>query len=111
MAFRPGTFPPAMRGNALANTGIAKTPLHLLAHKNVKKEVAEVATLRVTACRPIAGISDVRVCHPHCGEVCFVLTFLSRQDCDKFCAGPQVDGERQQSRLPSSFSPVLAAGS
>ena len=23
-----------------------------------------------------AGISDVRVCHPKCGEVCFILTFF-----------------------------------
>ena len=45
--------------------------------------------------RSFAGISDVRVCHPHCGEVCFVLTFLSAQDCEKFVAGPQVDGETE----------------
>ena len=34
------------------------------------------------------GITDVRVCHPKVGEVVFVLTFISRRECDKFCAGP-----------------------
>jgi len=38
-----------------------------------------------------AGISDVRVCHPNCNEVCFILTFLSRDDLDKFRAGPEQD--------------------
>jgi len=38
-----------------------------------------------------AGISDVRVCHPSCNEVCFILTFLTKEDLDKFRAGPEQD--------------------
>ena len=37
------------------------------------------------------GISDVRVVHPRCGEVCFILTFLSREDLEKFREGPEKD--------------------
>jgi len=38
-----------------------------------------------------AGISDVRVCHPHCGEVCFVLTFCDRDDMTRYREGPELD--------------------
>lgn len=39
------------------------------------------------------GITDVRVCHPRCGQVCFVLTFLSRKDLERFEEGPQAIAE------------------
>lgn len=38
-----------------------------------------------------AGISDVRVGHPNCNEVCFILTFLTRDDLEKYRAGPEKD--------------------
>mmetsp|Transcript_32898 Transcript_32898/g.48028 ORF Transcript_32898/g.48028 Transcript_32898/m.48028 type:complete len:391 (-) Transcript_32898:272-1444(-) len=38
-----------------------------------------------------AGISDVRVGHPSCNEVCFILTFLTSEDLSKFRAGPEQD--------------------
>jgi hypothetical protein len=41
------------------------------------------------------GITDVRVCHPQCGEVCFVVTFLSKDDCDLFVAGPLAEAEEK----------------
>jgi hypothetical protein len=37
-----------------------------------------------------SGITDVRVCHPACGRVCFIITFLTRGDLQKFQAGPEV---------------------
>ena len=36
------------------------------------------------------GITDVRICHPCCGEVCFVLTFLSVRDLEQFKAGESI---------------------
>lgn len=50
-----------------------------------------------------AGISDVRVGHPSCSEVCFILTFLTREDLDKFRAGPEVDAL-------AALQPVVAGG-
>ena len=38
-----------------------------------------------------SGISDVRVCHPRCGEAIVIITFLSKIDLAKFRAGPQLD--------------------
>eukprot|EP00940_MAST-03C_sp_MAST-3C-sp2_P001596 g1596.t1 len=40
-----------------------------------------------------SGITDVRVCHPRCGQVCFVLTFISRKDFENFKDGPQAIAE------------------
>ncbi len=40
-----------------------------------------------------SGITDVRVCHPKCGEVTCVITFLTRDDLDYFQNGPQRETE------------------
>lgn len=39
-------------------------------------------------------ITDMRVCHPRCGEVCFIITFLTQEDLEMFRNGPQRDFER-----------------
>jgi cysteine dioxygenase len=36
-----------------------------------------------------ASVTDVRVCHPCCGEVVFIVTFVSKCALKKFEAGPQ----------------------
>lgn len=40
------------------------------------------------------GVTDVRICHPKVGEVCFILTFLSRADLELFQKGPQRKAEK-----------------
>ena len=37
--------------------------------------------------------------HPRCGEVCFIITFLTRHDLEKFKRGPQLDFEKVLSRV------------
>lgn len=46
-----------------------------------------------------SGITDIRVCHPRCGQVCIVITFLSRDDMNKFVEGPQRDADEALSGL------------
>lgn len=36
-----------------------------------------------------AAVTDVRVCHPCCGEVVFIITFITRPALEKFIEGPQ----------------------
>ena len=36
-----------------------------------------------------AGVTDIRVCHPQCGKVVFVVTFLSIDELKKFQLGPE----------------------
>ena len=36
-----------------------------------------------------AGVTDVRICHPRCGRVCFVITFTSERDLLSFRRGPE----------------------
>ena len=36
-----------------------------------------------------AGITDVRICHPVCGRVVFIITFLSQRDMEFFKNGFQ----------------------
>ena len=31
-----------------------------------------------------AGITDVRVAHPQCGEINFIITFLTKTDLEQF---------------------------
>mmetsp|Transcript_9644 Transcript_9644/g.23857 ORF Transcript_9644/g.23857 Transcript_9644/m.23857 type:complete len:382 (-) Transcript_9644:61-1206(-) len=55
-----------------------------------------------------AGISDVRVCHPKCGEVCFIVTFLSRDDMEKFKSGPQEDALRALRDVVTNGAPTFS---
>ena len=48
------------------------------------------------------------MCHPSCGEVCFILTFLSRLDFNKFKAGPQVVAEKKMFGIGSARDPTCA---
>jgi cysteine dioxygenase len=48
-----------------------------------------------------SGITDVRVCHPECGKVVFIITFLSRTDCWNFQRGPEQKLRKAMSKLIS----------
>lgn len=48
-----------------------------------------------------SGITDVRVCHPRCGKVVFIITFLSRTDCWNFQRGPEQKLRKAMSNLIS----------
>ncbi|KAK3234723.1 hypothetical protein CYMTET_55026 [Cymbomonas tetramitiformis] len=52
-----------------------------------------------------AGITDVRVCHPQCGRVCFVVTFVSRDDFVKFKEGPELNLKYALRGLVASAEP------
>ena len=62
-----------------------------------------------------ASVTDVRVCHPRCGEVVFIVTFITREALHDFQRGPQADFERALAGLTSKeqaathASPVPAA--
>ena len=63
------------------------------------------------------SVTDVRVCHPQCGQVCFVLTFLSRQCLALFKRGPFTEintalrdlvvGSKAQFSTSGSLMPVV----
>mmetsp|Transcript_17340 Transcript_17340/g.43805 ORF Transcript_17340/g.43805 Transcript_17340/m.43805 type:complete len:368 (+) Transcript_17340:245-1348(+) len=55
-----------------------------------------------------AGISDVRVCHPKCGEIVFILTFLSNEDMQKFKQGPEQDAALALASVVEGGEPVYA---
>eukprot|EP00946_MAST-07B_sp_MAST-7B-sp1_P005217 g5217.t1 len=60
-----------------------------------------------------ASVTDVRVCHPRCGEVIFVVTFITRKALDKFVEGPQRGFEASLSGLADcgeSSAPQPRAG-
>lgn len=46
-----------------------------------------------------SGITDIRVCHPNHGQVCFVITFLTKDDMDMFVSGPQKDADEALAEL------------
>ena len=55
-----------------------------------------------------AGITDVRVCHPCCGEVCFIVTFLSARDRERFDSGPRRDAEIALSDVVEGGTPIFS---
>ena len=69
--------------------------IHVLHFKcaDGKKHEFEVAVQRCahSMYQLQTGLSDVRILHPVCGEICFILTFLTRKDMDKFRSGPERD--------------------
>eukprot|EP00960_Hanusia_phi_P034170 750896-Hanusia_phi.AAC.3 len=73
-------------------TGEVVHVLNFRAHPDKTQEFERIVQ-RLAHCfyHMESGISDVRVCHPKCGEVCFVLTFLSKSDLERFQAGPERD--------------------
>jgi len=40
-----------------------------------------------------SGITDLRICNPSNREVCFIITFLSEDDKQRFQLGPQLDAQ------------------
>jgi cysteine dioxygenase len=63
-----------------------------------------------------ASVTDVRVCHPKCGEVIFIVTFITREALLDFQRGPQAEFERSLQGLtdqssPSSNEPSAASSS
>lgn len=36
-----------------------------------------------------SGVTDVRICHPRCGQICFVITFAGERELAQFRAGPE----------------------
>lgn len=79
--------------------------VHILSYSALPGKIDEFeeATQSIANClyKFKTGITDVRVCHPCVGQVCFVLTFLSRQDLEKFRSGPQAIAESKMYRLSS----------
>lgn len=45
------------------------------------------------------NITDVRIAHPRCGRVCFVLTFTGERELMAFRAGPEKDIRRGMAGL------------
>eukprot|EP01079_Euglenida_sp_SAG-EU17-18_P006868 gene6868-1227_t len=54
-----------------------------------------------------AAVTDVRVCHPKCGEVVFVITFITKCALSKFKEGPQAEFEKTLSGLCSPVGSPL----
>ena len=77
--------------------------VHIISYKALEEKVEEFETIVQDMARLMysleSSITDVRVCHPQCGEVCFVLTFITREAMEKFREGPQVSAEQRLAGL------------
>mmetsp|Transcript_4061 Transcript_4061/g.5213 ORF Transcript_4061/g.5213 Transcript_4061/m.5213 type:complete len:359 (+) Transcript_4061:231-1307(+) len=69
--------------------------VHIVSFKSVPDKIEEfertIQSLAQSLYHFQSGITDIRVCHPSCGEVCFIITFLTKQDVEKFQNGPEQD--------------------
>lgn len=58
-----------------------------------------------------ASVTDVRVCHPSCGKVVFIITFITEEAMRKFEKGPQIDFEKSlQGKIAESGPTFSASG-
>eukprot|EP00656_Telonema_subtile_P002480 TRINITY_DN110_c0_g1_i1.p1 TRINITY_DN110_c0_g1~~TRINITY_DN110_c0_g1_i1.p1 ORF type:complete len:349 (+),score=71.02 TRINITY_DN110_c0_g1_i1:105-1151(+) len=55
-----------------------------------------------------SGITDIRVCHPRCGQVCFIITLLTAEDLTCFLNGPQKQAEMALEDLIEGDAPTFA---
>ena len=79
--------------------------MHILSYKALDDKIEEFETVVQEMARLLysleSEITDVRVCHPKCGEVCFVLTFITREAMTKF----QEHSTRKVSLFAGVFGP------
>eukprot|EP00936_MAST-01D_sp_MAST-1D-sp1_P001996 g1996.t1 len=72
--------------------------VHVLMYKAKPSHIDEFELTVQSLARDLyaleSAVTDVRVCHPKCGEVVFVVTFVSRAALDDFARGPQMQFER-----------------
>jgi len=77
--------------------------VHILHFKSLAEKVEEfeltVQSLAHSLYNLQSGITDLRICHPRCGEVCFIITFVSDADKMRFQVGPQLDAQEALSSL------------
>ena len=89
--------------------------IHVLSYKSLPDKIDEfefvVQGLARCMYKCEASVTDVRVCHPKCGEVVFIITFVSKCALAKFEAGPQAAFEASLQSLTTgdAGSPAFSA--
>jgi cysteine dioxygenase len=82
--------------------------MHVLSYKALDDKIEEFETVVQEMARLLysleSEITDVRVCHPKCGEVCFVLTFITREAMTKFQGTIQICSEARLKDLITTGS-------
>ncbi|CAM9368276.1 unnamed protein product, partial [Ectocarpus fasciculatus] len=72
--------------------------VHVLSYKALPNKIDDFEVTIQGLARCVysmeASVTDVRVCHPCCGQVVFILTFITREAMQEFEKGPQADFDR-----------------
>ena len=55
-----------------------------------------------------ASVTDVRVCHPCCGKVVFIITFITEAALKQFEKGPQLDFEKSLEGKIATTGPTFS---
>jgi len=92
-----GCVEPCKKRPKLCEMGTGEI-VHIISYKALPSKIEEFECKAQSMANCLyhmqSGITDIRVCHPKCGEVIFVITFLSKRDQEMFQDGPQRDGEK-----------------
>ena len=105
---------PSKRPRKLCSLGTGEV-IHVLSYTALpdKVEAFELVVQGLARCAYSleASVTDVRVCHPKCGQVVFILTFISRGALQEFVEGPQaiVESSLQGLTVETGGSPSFAA--
>eukprot|EP00602_Paraphysomonas_sp_CaronLab_P005468 CAMPEP_0185022458 /NCGR_PEP_ID=MMETSP1103-20130426/5166_1 /TAXON_ID=36769 /ORGANISM="Paraphysomonas bandaiensis, Strain Caron Lab Isolate" /LENGTH=341 /DNA_ID=CAMNT_0027554529 /DNA_START=84 /DNA_END=1106 /DNA_ORIENTATION=+ len=100
---------PCKRARHLCSLGTGEV-VHVLSYKALpdKIDAFEIIVQGLARCVYCmeASVTDVRVCHPCCGEVVFVFTFISKDALEKFRKGPQAEFERSLHGIVTPDAPA-----
>lgn len=88
--------PVAKRPRHLCSLGTGEI-VHVLSYKAKADKIDEFEIIVQGLARCVysmeAAVTDVRVCHPCCGSVVFIITFITREALKSFENGPQAEFE------------------
>lgn len=85
--------------------------VHILSYKALPDKIQEFEVIIQSLAHKIyqmkSAVTDVRVCHPCCGEVFFIMTFLSKDDLNCWLEGPQKEANETLAGLIENNKPSL----
>lgn len=90
--------PAPKRARHLCSLGTGEV-VHVLSYNALPNKIHEFEITVQGLARCVysmeASVTDVRVCHPCCGQVVFILTFITKEALQEFEMGPQADFEQR----------------
>lgn len=106
-------FPPTKRPRHICSLGTGEV-IKILNYTALDESKVEPFELVVQSLARLlysmqASVTDVRVCHPACGQVVFIITFIHREAMQQFEYGPEIKFNNSLKGLIADSGPTFSA--